>query len=390
MSMNSSWMELPAVWMRGGTSKCWIFDADRLAETDEPVEMILNGAFGSGDARQIDGVGGGSSTTSKAMIVRRAGTGAIDVSYTFAQVGIADRVVEWGSNCGNCASAVGLYAVQEGLVPPDGDETTVRMVNTNTGARLDAIVATPNGRIPHLGPETIPGVSTGGVPVRLRFAAPLSGAGRSLLPTGEPRSVIASAGRTVPATIVDAGAMCSLVDAASLGLRGDEGIDRVGEVLEALVDIRRRSSVAAGLSRTIEEAQDAVPKVGMTAPPVDYFTTDGEPVSAASYDLAVRMISMHQPHPAIGLTSAVAVAVAALTPGTIPYVQLAPGTPGTIRLGTPSGVVAVTVDFDDDGEVSGVSVNRSARRLSTARLEIPRPPATHEVAPQYVQSVAMR
>lgn len=378
------------MWMRGGTSKCWIFDADRLAETDEPVEAVLNAAFGSGDARQIDGVGGGSSTTSKAMIVRRAGTGTFDVSYTFAQVGIADRVVEWGSNCGNCASAVGLYAVQEGLVPPDGDETTVRMVNTNTGARLDAIVATPNGRIPHLGDQTIPGVSTGGVPVRLRFAAPLSGAGRSLLPTGEPRTAIVSARRTVPATIVDAGAICSLVDAASLGLRGDAGIDRVAEVLDALIDLRRRSSVAAGLSRTIEEAKDAVPKVGVTAPPVDYVTTDGQPVPAGSYDLAVRMVSMHQPHPAIGLTSAVAVAVAALTPGTIPHAQLAPGTRGTIRLGTPSGVVAVTVDVDDDGEISGVAVNRSARRLSTARLEVPRSSAARRVRSRPAESVGIR
>lgn len=381
-------MEVPAVWMRGGTSKCWIFDADRLAETDEPVEAVLQTAFGSGDARQIDGVGGGTSTTSKAMIVRRSGAASFDVSYTFAQVGIADRVVEWGSNCGNCASAVGLYAVQEGLVPPDGDETTVRMVNTNTGARLDAIVATPGGRIPHLGDEIIPGVSTGGVPVRLRFAAPLSGAGRSSLPAGGTRTALDGGGRTVQATIVDAGAICSLVDAASLGLRGDEGVDRVSEVLDQLIDLRRRSSVAAGLSRSLEEAQDAVPKIGITAAPVDYRTTDGQPISAGSYDLAVRMVSMHQPHPAIGLTSAVAVAVAALTPGTIPHAQLAPGARDTIRLGTPSGVVAVTVDVDEDGRITGVGVNRSARRLSTARLEIPRSPVTHDVPSRPIESVA--
>ncbi len=361
------------MWIRGGTSKCWLFDADRLAEADLPADTILEAAFGAADPRQIDGVGGASSTTSKAMIVRRSRTPNVDVDYTFAQVGIGQRIVEWGSNCGNCATAVGLYAVQQGLVPPDEDRTVVRMLNTNTGARLDAVVATPGGRVPHTGAQTVPGVVGTGVPVGLRFLAPFSRAGRPTLPTGRPAQLIDAAGRSGTVTIVDAGAICALIDAESIGLRGNESIDEITAELEALITFRRHASVAAGLSRTIEEAADAVPKIGIVAPPTDYRTTTGELVSADDYDLSARMLSMLQPHPAIGLTSAVALTIAADHAGTVANAAARRGDANVLRIGTPSGVVTTEIERDEHGAVVAVVLWRAARRLATAQLEVPLP-----------------
>ena len=361
------------MWMRGGTSKCWIFDADCLVGAELPVDTVLEAAFGAADAHQLDGVGGGTSTTSKAMLVRRSRMPGVDVDYTFAQVGIGQRVVEWGSNCGNCATAVGLYAVQHGLVPPDGEQTTVRMLNTNTGSRLDAVVATPGGRVPHTGTQTVPGVEGTGVPVGLRFLAPLSGSDRPTLPAGEPASTITADEHTARMSIIDAGAVCALLDAASLALRGDESVHEMWGLLDLLIAFRRQASVAAGLSRSPAEAADAVPKVGVVAAPSDYLTSTGQPVGATEYDISARMLSMRQPHPAIGLTSAVAVAVAAVTPGTTAH-DVARGCDGdVVRIGTPSGVVSAELERDAYGSISAVVLWRAARRLASARLEIPDP-----------------
>ena len=159
---------LRGTWMRGGTSKCWLFNAvdiDPYIADAGGLDNILTAAFGSGDPRQLDGVGGGSSTTSKAAIVRRSSAPGIDVDYLFAQVAIENRTVEWGSNCGNCATAIGLYAVQTGLVAVDDHVTVVRMRNENTGAILAAEIATPGGRIPAEGDASVPGTTALGVPV---------------------------------------------------------------------------------------------------------------------------------------------------------------------------------------------------------------------------------
>ena len=145
-------LRLQGEMIRGGTSKCWIFDHHHVAATGADTDALLLAAFNAADPRQIDGVGGASSTTSKAAIVRAVGgAGGVDVEYAFAQVGIGDERVEWTSNCGNCATAVALYAAHRGLVPVTGDTTTVRMRNVNTGARLTGTIPTPGGTVPEEG-----------------------------------------------------------------------------------------------------------------------------------------------------------------------------------------------------------------------------------------------
>ncbi|GAB2753562.1 PrpF domain-containing protein [Sinomonas soli] len=361
-------VEVAAAWVRGGTSKCWIFAAEAVDAAPLALETLLENALGAGDARQIDGVGGATSTTSKIAVVARSEHAGADVDYLFGQVGIADRVVEWGSNCGNCATAVGLYAVQEGLVPLGAEQTTVRLRNVNTGAILRTSVPTPGGRAPERGDAHVPGVASGGIPVDLTFEGPFTR--DRAFPTGRTSEAVRAGGRTGEATIVSAGAPALLLDAAGLGLTGAEVIAELTERVPMLTPFRAEGAVLHGIIAPGEPAPNAVPKTGVVGPARDYVASDGSAVAAGEYDVSVRMLSMHAPHPAIGLTSAVAVAVAAATPGTVVSRYL-PADTRTVRIGTASGVVEASWTTAPDGTVEAVSLHRAARRLATAVLHVP-------------------
>lgn len=363
---------LRGTWMRGGTSKCWLFnavDVDPLIGRAGGLDAILTSAFGSGDPRQLDGVGGGSSTTSKAAVVRRSSTRGIDIDYLFAQVAIGDRRVEWGSNCGNCATAIGLYALQAGLVAVDTATTTVRMRNQNTGAILTAEIATPNGIVPAEGTAAVPGTSALGVPVSLTFTD-LAADHRSLLPTGAASDRITVGDNNYRATLVIAGAPAALFHATDLGLTGTEDNNLIAERLPLLIALRTASSLRMGLSRAGDPVSYAIPKVGIVGPPHDYRTSTGVYTTAEEYDVSVRMVSMLAPHPAIGLTSAVAVAAAATVPGSIVADNARIGWPGSLRLGTPAGILELDMTSTPDGVPESVTLYRAARRIATAELFI--------------------
>ncbi|NQD42963.1 PrpF domain-containing protein, partial [Glutamicibacter halophytocola] len=155
-------MNIQAEWMRGGTSKCWVFESEHLDETATSLDELLPKVFGSPDSRQIDGVGGATSTTSKAVILHRSSDAEIDVEFTFAQVGIEEATVDWGSNCGNCSAVVGLYAIEQGWITPSGDTTRVTTRNTNTGQIIIQRVDTPGGALPIVPHAQMPGVATAG------------------------------------------------------------------------------------------------------------------------------------------------------------------------------------------------------------------------------------
>ncbi|MFF2188071.1 PrpF domain-containing protein [Streptomyces sp. NPDC058155] len=390
-------LRLPATLMRGGTSKCWVFDADDLRAAgvtggpDGRLDTVLASAFGATDPRQIDGVGGATSTTSKAVIVRPSAEPGVDVDYLFAQVGIGTAGVEWASNCGNCATAVGLYALRTGLAKPVHPTTTVEMRNENTGVRLSATVPTPGGVVPELGHATVPGSRALGVPVALGFRDPAGATTGALLPTGngvdrlevsgadrpEPVDGAHSAHGSHPAygvdvTLVDAGAPAVLADAAALGSDALETVDAFSGLVPTLTRLRRAAALRMGLAAPHDPVSHSVPKVGVVAPAGDYVTSLGERIAAADYDIAVRMLSMHAPHPAIGLTSAVAIASAALSPDTI-LAKLAENRPVAtlLRLGTPAGIITAEVSLDDTGAVRTVTLHRAARAIATAELLVP-------------------
>ncbi|GAB2745434.1 PrpF domain-containing protein [Sinomonas soli] len=372
-------MQLRGHWYRGGTSKCWLFDAQdvaRHAGTPEEVLHLLADAFGAADARQLDGVGGGTSTTSKAAVITATPAGPADLDYLFAQVGIGDSTVELGSNCGNCATAIALYAVQSGIVAPQEGATRVRMRNLNTGAVLTGTIATPGRRIPTSGRATVPGSSALGVPVSLSFHSPWGGTTGRVLPTGRPADALAVGRATLTVTMVDAGAPAALLRADQLGIDLSSMDAGLGAHLPQLISARAAAGLAMGLRKPEDPPQNAIPKIGVVAPAGDYTAADGTRVGAESHDLRVRMLSMLAPHPAIGLTSAVAVSLAAAVPGSVVAGALPPAhAGGLLRLGTPAGVITAEVVTDRSGAVTEVALHRAARQLAVADIDVARPMA---------------
>lgn len=285
--------------------------------------------------------------------------------------------MEYGSNCGNCATGVGLFALDQGYAPVVDGVSEVRMYNTNTNTTLTARIVTPGGVVPSEGGARVPGTRAGGVPVELGFLDPSGRSTGSLLPTGHSVDLLTVGAESVAATMVDAGAPTALLRAADLGLLGSEPLAVVAQHAPRLAAFRRPAALAMGLVTESDPISHAVPKVGIVGPPADYTTPLGEAVSAADYDISARMLSMDAPHPAIGLTSAVAVAAAATAPGSLVAELLggvlSPAQQRVVRVGTPGGIVAVEPSFAADGSLARVGLHRAARRIAQATLSMSLP-----------------
>ncbi|MFF7307986.1 PrpF domain-containing protein [Streptomyces sp. NPDC008137] len=365
-------MHTPATLVRGGTSKCWLFNQVDVPAGRDELEKLLVSAYGAGDPGELDGVGGATPTTSKAAVVSASPEPGVDVDYLFAQVGVGTGSVEWTSNCGNCATGVALYAVAKGMVAITGDQTRVVMRNTNTGSVLEGLVDTTGGVVRHFGRQTIPGTRAGGVAVGLTFRDPAGGTTGLLLPTGQAaQDLRVTAGEPVRVSMVDAGAPVVLVDALGAGRTGAEPPERISADVPWLRTVRHAAAPLMGLLEPGTEPGDAVPKVGLVGPPVPYTTTLGDEIAAEEYDISVRMLSMNAPHPAIGLTSAVAVAAAGLVEDSVICRAAGGPTDEWLRLGTPAGIVSVRCTDIRDGLPQRVTVQRAARLLADARIYVP-------------------
>ncbi|MHA6800216.1 PrpF domain-containing protein [Bounagaea algeriensis] len=356
-------MRVPASLVRGGTSKCWLFETaalrDRMDLDLPSLDRLLVNAYGAGDPAHIDGVGGATPTTSKAAFVQSSDQPGIDVDYLFGQVGIGVAGVEWGSNCGNCATAIALWAVTRGLVAPAGDRTTVVLRNSNTGAVLEADVDTTGGRVHEFGAEAVPGTDAGGVGVGLAFLDPAGNTTGHALPTGNAVDELLVDEVPLRVSMIDAGAPVVLVDAGSLGLTGREPI--TPGLVERLRRVRRAAAQRIGLP-----SGDAIPKVGIAGSP---------PSGSTEVDVCVRMLSMNAPHPTIGLTSAVAVAVAGSLCKSVVAAHSTAGEASSLRIGIPDGVVAVRCADFRDRLPRRVAVQRAARILCDAEIRVPEPAA---------------
>jgi 2-methylaconitate cis-trans-isomerase PrpF len=363
---------LRAVFMRGGTSKALMFRRSDLPARQEDWAPIFLAAMGTPDpnGRQLDGMGGGTSSLSKVCVIGPPSRADADVDYTFAQVGVETATVDYGGNCGNMSSAIGPFAVEEGLVPlPADGAVTVRIHNTNTRKLIVAHFQVVDGRAAVHGPLVIDGVAGSGAPIRLEFRD-LAGArtGR-LLPTGQPQQSLALPdGRAVRASLVDAANPCVFVAASDLGLRGvetPEELEAMGGVMRDLEALRRQASLAMGLAAdtAAAAASRSVPFIGLVAPSQAWRTRSGSELAAADADIAVRMLSSGNVHRAIPITSALCVAVACRTPGTLPA-ELCGSARGPLRIGHSSGTVLVEAEPDATaGRVLHASVYRTARRL---------------------------
>lgn len=361
-------MKIEAEWMRGGTSKCWVFEAGHLGQGTS-LDSLLPRVFGSPDSRQIDGVGGATSTTSKAMILHRPDDEDIDVDFTFAQVGIEEAAVDWGSNCGNCSAVVGLYAIEKGWVVPAGDVTRIVTRNTNTGQIIVQRVATPAGALPIVPDAQMPGVPFPGYRVGLGFQDPAGKTTGALLPTGSATDTITAGGTRWTVSMVDAGAPVVIVRAEDLGLdtaRYDSWQPGVELQLDTLDQIRRQAAVRMGLAATTAGAARAIPKLAIAAAPAP---AGSSPAETEASDLNVMMLSMGRPHPALAITGSIALTLAARTPGTVLH-QMTGGTQGAaLKLRTPAGVLETWTEENDGGVLVGV--DRTARTIATTVIHLP-------------------
>jgi 2-methylaconitate cis-trans-isomerase PrpF len=366
---------LPAVFMRGGTSKALLFHARDLPLDRRDWDCIFLAVMGSPDpyGRQLNGMGGGISSLSKVCVVAPPTRHDADVDYTFAQVQVRERRVDYGSNCGNMSSAIGPFAVNQGLVEAQEGTTTVRINNTNTGKLIHATFAVCSGQPVEEGDLEIPGVAGTGAPVRLDFLDPGGACTGKLLPTGAPANVV-NVPRWGPIEIsmVDAANACAFVKASDIGLSGTELPGRIESdegLLERLAAIRHAASVAMGIAPDAETAasNSAIPYIGFVSPPQGAVTLSGQAVPKSATDITLRMLSNGQPHRALPLTASLCAAVAACIDGTTVRSALERrGMQETLRIGMPSGVLQVGASVRRDGATwiaERGSFFRTARRL---------------------------
>ena len=371
--------EYAAAFVRGGTSKALIFHDRDLPAGREARDAVFLRAMGSPDpyGRQLDGMGGGISSLSKVCVVGPPTHPDADVDYAFAQVQVDQPVVDHTGNCGNMSSAIGPFAVDEGLVEAADGETTVRIHNVNTGKIVHATFQVRDGRSVVEGNYRIQGVAGAGSPVRLDFLDPGGAATGRLLPgSSVTETLVAPTGDVVRASLVDAANPVVFLDAADLGLTATEqpqAIDDDRALLERLEALRRVGSVRMGLSATEAEAaaRRMTPFVAVVARPAAYKTLAGEEVGSQNVDLGVRFLSNGSAHRALPLTGALCTAIAAQLPGSVVHRIAAQASP--IRLGSPSGVIEVDAEVRvESGVFHAVRATafRTTRRLFTGKVAI--------------------
>ena len=349
--------KLPVTILRGGTSKgVYILQSD-LPEDQSAWEPILLRLMGSPDRKQIDGLGGSQSVTSKVAIIRKSTRPDADVDYTFAQVSVDKPLVSYKGNCGNISSGVGPFAIEKGLVEAKDGETAVRIYNTNTDKIIEAVVKTPEGQVAYEGDFYIAGVPGTASPVKLKFVDPAGTLGKGLLPTGNAVDVLEVPGYgPVEVSIVDAANPLVFARAKDLGLSGKELPDELNadaEKLDLLEKVRGLAAVKLGLIEDYTRSAwdtPGIPKMTFVAEADDYVNGDGKEIKKEQIDLLSRMMSMQKTHPSYAMTGAMCTAAAAVVPGSIVQ-QVLPANVDTqfIRIGHPGGILECGVDYRENG-----------------------------------------
>ena len=374
---------VPAVFMRGGTSKGVFFHGRDLPEDRHGRDTIFCAAIGSPDpyGRQLDGMGGGISSLSKVVVIEPSDRPGIDVDYTFGQVVVDATDVDYGATCGNLSSAVGPFAVDEGLVLKGDGEALVRVHNTNTDKVFEARFPMRSGKAQVSGEFIIPGVSGSGALVQLEYLDPGGARTGALMPTNRMNDhVLLSDVQTIYVCCVDATTPCVFVAAADLGLDATENpleLESKLDVMTKLEEIRCQAGVLMGLGVTTQEIREtsrAGPRIAVVATPADMTLLDGSVLPAEGMDIAVRMVSMGVPHRAVPLTGGMCLAVAANLQETLVHNLARDKLATTVRLGSPSGVIPIGATIRRDGgnlTVDRITTYRTARRLMEGNVLIP-------------------
>ncbi|MBT0963308.1 2-methylaconitate cis-trans isomerase PrpF family protein [Denitromonas iodatirespirans] len=367
-------IRIPAAWMRGGTSKGVFLLASDLPAEPAERDAQLTRLLGSPDpyGKQIDGLGGATSSTSKVVIVAPSQQPDCDVDYWFGQVLIDSGRIDWSGNCGNLTAAVGPFALWRGLLPAAGDgEVNVRLWQGNVGKRIHARVPVHEGRPVEDGKFALDGVAFASAPITLTFLDPGSAEGGGILPTGRAvDSLTLDDGTQLDASLVSAGNPMVFVSAHALGLdaTASQATLNADTPLRARCEqIRIAGALAMGLADTAVAAAERqhTPKVAVVAPPADCVSVDGRRFAASDLDLLTRVVSMGAFHHAIPGTAAIAIAAAAGVPGSLVSRQLQRDPVGPLRIGHPSGrsEVGVTTHTNQGRWLLEAAVLRRSARL---------------------------
>ncbi len=342
---------IPFLFMRGGTSRGPYLNRADLPENREVLADVLVAMVGSGHLLNIDGIGGGNAVTTKVAMLSRSEDDWADVDYFFAQVSVDDRTVDFKPTCGNILSGVGPAAIEMGLIPADGAQTTVNIRAVNTGARVVATVRTPDGQVRYDGDAAIDGVPGTAAPVNLQFMDTIGGATGAFLPTGN----LIDTFDGVDVTCMDVAMPMVIAKAESFGLTGYESSEALNEnveFFEAMEAVRIKAGEAMGIT---EVAKSVTPKFGLLAPAQEGGT------------VATRYFMPWKTHPTMAVTGAQCLASCVLTPGTVAdgIAARSNDRPATLTLEHASGQIDVLVDYELTSE--GIDL-RSAGLVRTARL----------------------
>ena len=390
---HSPQIKIPATYMRGGTSKGVFFslqDLPEAARVPGPArDALLLRVIGSPDPyeKQIDGMGGATSSTSKTVILSKSTRADHDVDYLFGQVSIDKPFVDWSGNCGNLSAAVGSFAISSGLVDasriPQNGVAVVRIWQANIGKTIIAHVPITDGAVQETGDFELDGVTFPAAEVQLEFMDPAAeeeGGGGSMFPTGNLVDDLEVPGvGTLKATLINAGIPTIFINARDVGYTGTElqgAINGDPKALAMFETIRAHGALRMGLIKHLDEAaqRQHTPKVAFVAPPADYLSSSGKAVAAGDVDLLVRALSMGKLHHAMMGTAAVAIGTAAAISGTL--VNLAAGgiERNAVRFGHPSGTLRVGAEASQvNGEwtVKKAIMSRSARVLMEGFVRVP-------------------
>jgi probable AcnD-accessory protein PrpF len=379
--------------MRGGTSKGVFFRLQDLpAAAQQPGvarDKLLMRVIGSPDpyGKQIDGMGGATSSTSKTVIVAKSSKPGHDVDYLFGQVAIDKAFVDWSGNCGNLSAAVGPFAISGGLIDPsripENGVATVRIWQANIGKTIVAHVPITNGQVQETGDFELDGVTFPAAEVQLEFLDPAAeeeGAGGAMFPTGQLVDDLEVPGiGTLKATMINAGIPTIFVNAEAIGYTGTELQDAINgdaEALKKFETIRAHGALRMGLIKNLDEiaTRQHTPKVAFVAKPQAYTASSGKRVEAGDADLLVRAMSMGKLHHAMMGTAAVAIGTAAAIPGTLVNLAAGGGERNAVRFGHPSGTLRVGAEAsEENGEwtVKKAIMSRSARVLMEGTVRVP-------------------
>ncbi|MRW93090.1 2-methylaconitate cis-trans isomerase PrpF [Duganella sp. FT80W] len=386
-------IKIPATYMRGGTSKGVFFRLQDLPDAAQQPgaarDQLLLRVIGSPDpyGKQIDGMGGATSSTSKTVILSRSERPDHDVDYLFGQVSIDKAFVDWSGNCGNLSAAVGAFAISGGLVDParlprDG-VAVIRVWQANIGKTIIAHIPMTNGEVQETGDFELDGVTFPAAEVQLEFMDPAAeeeGAGGSMFPTGQLVDDLEVPGvGTLKATMINAGIPTIFINADAVGYSGTELQDAINGDSKALAmfeTIRAHGALRMGLIKDLSEAatRQHTPKVAFVAPPKPYTASSGKPVAAGDIDLLVRALSMGKLHHAMMGTAAVAIGTAAAIPGTLVNLAAGGGARNAVRFGHPSGTLRVgaeAVQQNGEWSVTKAVMSRSARVLMEGWVRVP-------------------